>query len=159
MCERVGSQVHLHQRIGRKNHDNKGSTVTIHYTLTVDDQQVESSFQKEPLTYQHGEGQLIQGLEKQLEGLGDGDVREITVDPENAYGNPVPENIVSVQKSAFGTPEEINVGAFVEGKTQDGQPFRARVAEERDEAFVLDLNHPLAGKTLEFKVEVVSVNP
>jgi len=137
---------------------NKGSTVKIHYTLTVDDEQVESSFQKEPLTYQHGEGQLIQGLEEQLEGLGEGDVREISVAPEKAYGDRTPENIVAVQKSAFGTPEEIKVGTFVEGKTQDGQPFRARVTEEEEDAFVLDLNHPLAGKTLEFKVEVVSVN-
>ena len=136
----------------------KGSTVTIHYTLVVDDQEVESSFDREPLTYRHGEGRLIRGLEEELEGLSPGDVREITVSPDKAYGDRLPENIFSVEKTAFGDPDEVKVGTFVEGKTQDGQSFKARIAEERGEEFVLDLNHPLAGKTLEFKVEVVSVD-
>ena len=134
-----------------------GSTVTIHYTLTVDEKELESSFGGEPLTYQQGQGQLIPGLEAKLEGLSAGDTRDVTVPPEAAYGDRDPENLIPVPKTSFTEPEKIQVGTLVEGRTGEGQPFRAKVSEERDQEFVLDLNHPLAGKTLHFKVEVVTV--
>lgn len=134
-----------------------GSTVTIHYTLTVDDQEMESSFGGKPLTYKQGDGQLIPGLEQKLEGLDSGDTKEVTVPPGAAYGDRDPDNVIPVPKSSFSSPENIEVGTFVEGRTGQGQPFRAKVTEEQDEEFVLDLNHPLAGKTLHFKVEVVEV--
>jgi FKBP-type peptidyl-prolyl cis-trans isomerase SlyD len=134
-----------------------GSTVTIHYTLTVDDQEMESSFGGKPLTYQQGQGQLIPGLESKLEGLDTGDTKEVTVPPADGYGDPDPENVIPVPKSSFSDPENIAIGSYVEGRTGQGQPFRAKVTEERDQEFVLDLNHPLAGKTLHFKVEVVEV--
>lgn len=134
-----------------------GSTVTIHYTLTVDDKEMESSFGGKPLTYQQGQGQLIPGLEKKLEGLDAGDKKEVTVPPDSAYGERDPENVIPVPKASFSSPENIQVGTFVEGRTGQGEPFRAKVTEERDQEFVLDLNHPLAGKTLHFQVEVVEV--
>lgn len=135
----------------------EGSTVTIHYTLTVDEQQMESSFGGKPLTYQQGQGQLIPGLEKKLEGLDPGDTKEVTVAPTDAYGDLDPDNVIPVPKSSFSNPENIEIGTFVEGRTGQGQPFRAKVTDERDQEFVLDLNHPLAGKTLHFKVEVLEV--
>lgn len=134
-----------------------GSTVTIHYSLTVDDEEMESSFGGKPLTYQQGEGQLIPGLEQKLEGLDAGDKKDVTVSPEAGYGAHDPENVIPVPKSSFSSPENIEIGSFVEGRTGQGQPFRAKVTEMRDDEFVLDLNHPLAGKTLHFKVEVVEV--
>ena len=137
----------------------QGSKVTIHYTLTVDDEQVESSFGKEPLTYQQGQGQLIPGLEEELDGHGPGDTLEVSVPPEKAYGERDPERMHLVARQAFTDPNGIKVGGFVEGKTRTGEAFRAQIVEERDDGFILDLNHPLAGKTLDFKVEVVDVAP
>jgi FKBP-type peptidyl-prolyl cis-trans isomerase 2 len=135
----------------------KGSTVSIHYTLKVDGEKLESSKGSDPLVFRHGEGQLIPGLEEELEGLKPGESREITVPPDKAYGPHKAEHVHAVDKQIFRNREEVEVGAYVEGKTREGEPFRAKVVDEKEDSFVLDLNHPLAGKTLAFQVEVVSV--
>ena len=135
----------------------EGSNVKINYKLEIDGETVESSFDKEPLAYEHGKGQLIPGLEEELTGTSEGAHLEVTVPPEKAYGPYNPEAVHEVAKDVFKDLEDVEVGGYVEGRTRTGEPFRARVTEEKPTAFVLDLNHPLAGKTLNFEVEVVAV--
>lgn len=133
-----------------------GSEVKLHYTLHVDEKLVESSQGGEPLSYIHGQKQIIPGLEAQLEGLSAGEKKEVTVTPEQAYGERTDEAIRQVPKSAFQAPDQLNVGDMVSGEV-GGNPFQARVADVGSEDVTLDLNHPLAGKTLAFEIEVVEV--
>jgi len=136
----------------------KGSKVQIHYTLIVDGEKVESSRGGEALSYVHGEGNIIPGLEEELAGLTEGDRKDVRVTPDKAYGERDPNAVQDVPKSAFQEPEKLDVGGTVSGRTSEGQAFQARVTGIGDDTVTLDLNHPLAGKTLEFQVEVVGVS-
>lgn len=134
-----------------------GSQVEIHYTLTVDDRVVDSSDGREPLAYVHGEQQIIPGLEEQLEGLNAGDKKAVSVAPERGYGAWDPNGVHKVPRSAFKSPDNVKVGDVVSGQSGDNR-FQAQVTEVGSAEITLDLNHPLAGKTLHFEVEVVNVS-
>jgi FKBP-type peptidyl-prolyl cis-trans isomerase SlyD len=134
-----------------------GSKVKLHYTLSVDGEVLEDSKGGEPLSYVHGEGQIIPGLEEQLEGLGAGEQKSAEVAPEKGYGVRQADAVQEVPRTAFRNPEQLKVDDVVTGQAGD-QPIRARIAEVKPESFVIDLNHPLAGKTLHFAVEIVDVS-
>jgi FKBP-type peptidyl-prolyl cis-trans isomerase SlyD len=136
----------------------KGSKVQFHYTLTVNGEQVESSKGGEPHVYVHGEGQIIPGLEEVLAGLAPGDKKAFRIPPEKAYGEHDPNAVQEVPKTAFQEPDQLAVGTQVNGRTGDGQAFQARVAEIGGDTITLDMNHPLAGETLDFEVELVTVS-
>jgi FKBP-type peptidyl-prolyl cis-trans isomerase 2 len=136
-----------------------GATVTIHYSLTIDGTVWDSTEGTLPVTYVQGRGQLIPGLEEKLEGYREGEKTRVVVPPEKAYGTYQPENIHEIERSVFTNPDEVTVGMTVEGRSRLGAPFRAKVLEVKDDGFVVDLNHPFAGKYLEFEVEVVSIVP
>jgi len=133
----------------------KGSTVKLEYTLTDDKGEVlDSSKGKEPLTYVHGEGEIIVGLERALEGLHPGDRKRVTVPPEQAYGPVKP--LIEVPKERI--PERgYQVGFSLMVRNRNGTPFPAHVKEVKEKTIVLDANHPLAGKSLTFEVKVISV--
>jgi len=133
-----------------------GSQVQLHYTLTIDNEVVDTSHGDEPLQYVHGQGEIVPGLEAQLTGRRAGDKLDATVDSEQAYGPFDPAGVHEVPTSAFEQIEELEVGGVVSGEV-DGRPFTARVVAIAPETVTLDLNHPLAGKTLHFAVEIVSV--
>lgn len=134
-----------------------GSQVQIHYTLKVDDKVVDSSQGREPLAYVHGRKQIISGLEDQLEGLKAGDKKHVTVAPDRGYGTRNPDAVRKVPRSAFKRPDEVKVGDRVSGQSGENR-FQAQVTEIASDQITLDLNHPLAGKTLHFDVEVVNVS-
>ena len=134
------------------------SKVAIHYKLTVNGQEVDSSEGKEPLTYVHGKGQIIPGLEKELEGMKPGDKKQVEVSPQDGYGEVDKDNVQAFPKEAFAEPEKLEEGMTVSGKDEKGADFHAQVAKVDDEQVTLDFNHPLAGQTLKFEVEVVSVD-
>jgi FKBP-type peptidyl-prolyl cis-trans isomerase SlyD len=136
----------------------KGSKVQIHYTLTVDGEKVESSKGGEPLSYVHGEGQIIPGLEEELDGLTPGEKKDVRVAPEKGYGKRDPGALHEVPKTAWQEPGRLSVGEVVSGRTRDGRDFQARIADIGSATVTLDMNHPLAGETLEFQVEVVEVS-
>ena len=133
--------------------------VGLEYTLTVDGAVVDSTEGRSPLHYIHGRGQIVPGLERQLAGLHVGDSKEVTVKPEDGYGSVDPAAVVEIQKSqlpADVTPAE---GMVLRGVNPDGKTFRASIKEIKGQTVVLDLNHPLAGKTLVFKVKVTEIGP
>jgi FKBP-type peptidyl-prolyl cis-trans isomerase SlyD len=134
----------------------KDSKVTIHYTLSIQGAELESSKDGDPLEYIHGGGQIIPGLEEALEGLEPGDTSTVTVTPDKGYGEHNPDAVQQVPKSAFHGADQLTVGETVMG-TSGGREFQAKVTAIDDENITVDLNHPLAGKTLEFAIEVVSV--
>jgi FKBP-type peptidyl-prolyl cis-trans isomerase 2 len=133
-----------------------GSKVSLHYTLTVDGAAVDSSRGREPLQYVQGEGMLVPGVEAGLAGAAAGEKRRFAVAPADGYGEIDPELLILAPREALAHLEDLKVGAVVMGEGPDG-PFRALVREIGETEVTLDLNHPLAGKTLEFDVEVISV--
>lgn len=133
-----------------------GSIVRFHYTLSIDGMVVDSSLDRDPLTYIHGTGQIVSGLEDGLEGMNPGSKRHITLPPERGYGDRNPDAVQRIPREVFVGADELVVGAVVSGRS-GGIPFQAVVSEIGDDFVTLDLNHPLAGKTLDFDVEIIEV--
>lgn len=134
-----------------------GSNVTFHYTLTVDGIVVDSSSGKDPLGYQQGSGQIIPGLERELVGLQAGDHTDVVVTPQDGYGAHDEEAVQTLPRTSFDNADELSVGDAING-TFEGDQFRAVVAAIEADTITIDLNHPLAGKTLYFGVDIVSVD-
>lgn len=134
----------------------KDSKVAINYTLTVDGKVADTSKGRGPLEYTQGAGQIIVGLERALEGKNAGDKISVDIPAKDAYGEVNPEAFRRVPKTAIQNIEQMHVGDIV-GASANGHTFRAKITEITDTEVVLDFNHPLAGKTLHFDVEVVSV--
>ena len=135
----------------------EGSKVKFDYTLTVDGKVADTSAGRGPLEYTHGAGHIIPGLEKELLGMNVGDKKSVDVKPEEGYGLVLDEAIRRVPKEAIGGAENLKVGDMV-GASNAGHTFRAVVKEITDKEVVLDFNHPLAGKTLHFDVEIKEIN-
>ena len=135
----------------------KGKQVSIHYTLKVDGKIVDTSRERDPLKYVHGEGQIIPGLSRELEGLRAGERKSVTISPEDGYGAVDPEAFQEVSNDRL--PEDIDpeVGMTLQATSPSGQQQLLRITEVKDSSVVVDTNHPLAGKALEFDVEVVAV--
>lgn len=135
----------------------KNKVVAIHYTLTDGDGNVlDSSQGKTPLPYIQGIGQLISGLESQLQGKVKGDQVKAVVEPADAYGEYREDMVFAVSKSGFKGDEELHVGMQVEVELDHGKSI-AVVSKIEGDNVSLDLNHPLAGQTLHFDVEIMEV--
>jgi len=131
---------------------------TLHYTLKDDKGAlIESSVGNEPLTYIHGIGNLIPGLEDKLEGKTVGDKLSVVVKAEDAYGERDEELIEEVERAEFDDGEELEVGKEFQYDDEDGNVFHVRVVKIDDKMVTIDGNHPLAGQTLAFEVEVLGV--
>jgi len=131
--------------------------VALEYTLTVEGAVVDSTEGRGPLHYVHGRGELIGGLEQALAGMRVGEAKEVTVNPQNGYGDVDPSAFVEVPKTQLPGELTPQVGMVLQGMNPDGKSFRAKISEVRDQSVVLDLNHPLAGKTLNFHVEITDI--
>ncbi len=135
----------------------KNAVVAIHYTLKDDTGQVmDSSSGGEPLTYLHGANNLIAGLENELNGKTAGQSFTATIPPAEAYGETNPALIQKVDKEMFQGVDKIEPGMAFTAQGPQGQQQIMVTAVEGDQVTV-DANHPMAGKTLHFDVEVVSV--
>lgn len=135
----------------------KGNVVSFDYTLTIDGEEVDSSEGKEPLEYTHGEGKIITGLSRQLEGMKAGEKKKVVVQPKEAYGEIDPNAFKEIQKLQLPSNIEPKVDMLLQMRAMDGRSIPVRISEVKDDVVVLDLNHPLAGKTLTFQVKIISV--
>jgi FKBP-type peptidyl-prolyl cis-trans isomerase SlyD len=130
--------------------------VTIKYTLRDEEGAVlDSTDGRDPLTYLHGAGNLVPGVEEALEGKSPGDEIKVVVPPEKGYGEREEENVRNVPVRKL-PPGKIQPGAQVQLNTTHG-PVLALVKAIKGDYATIDLNHPLAGKTLRFELEVVEV--
>lgn len=135
-----------------------GDTVKIHYTGTLDDgTQFDSSAGREPLEFELGSGQVIPGFEKAVEGMAVGDEKDVSIAPEDAYGPRHDQMIQEVPKSALPDNLTPEVGMGLQAQGQDGQVINLTVTEVGEESITVDGNHPLAGKSLNFKLELVEI--
>ncbi|MFB9887717.1 FKBP-type peptidyl-prolyl cis-trans isomerase [Balneatrix alpica] len=131
--------------------------VSIHYTLRNEaGEELDSSVGGNPLQYIQGVGNLIPGLEQALEGRQAGEKLDVKIAPEDAYGERQDSLIQSVPRAAFGGVEEIQPGMRFHAETDHG-PHVVVVVHADDENVVVDGNHPLAGETLHFAVEIQEV--
>lgn len=134
-----------------------GRVATIHYTLTDDDGQViDKSPQEKPLSYLHGAGNIVPGLEKALSGKQVGESLKAEVPPEQGYGPRHDAMVQEVPRSAFPDIDAVKPGMQFEARTERG-PLLVTVTDIGAEQVTVDGNHPLAGKTLHFAVEVADV--
>jgi FKBP-type peptidyl-prolyl cis-trans isomerase SlyD len=134
-----------------------GAVVDITYTLTDDEGVIiDSNVDRPALVYLHGRGNIIPGLEKGLEGGESGEKRTIDVPPAEAYGEVDPEKIFELDKEEF--PEELPLeeGMQFVAETEGGE-MAITLAEIREKTVVADANHPLAGMTLHFDIEILGV--
>jgi FKBP-type peptidyl-prolyl cis-trans isomerase SlyD len=130
--------------------------VGIIYKLTDENGDVLDSNQDgQPLHYVHGHGQLVAGVERALEGKQAGETVAVSVLPEQGYGAVDPDKLFTVSRDHFDF--EVKAGDVVKAQLQDGQEMPLQVAAADAEEVTLDGNHPLAGKTLNFEIEIVEV--
>ncbi len=135
-----------------------GDTVKIHYTGKLEDGTVfDSSDGRDPLELKVGDGHVIPGFEKGVVGMEVGGTKTITIPADDAYGERRDDLTVNVKKTEF--PENITpeIGQQLQLKQPDGNMVNVMVTDVQEELVTLDANHPLAGKTLVFDVEVVEV--
>lgn len=135
----------------------KDKVVTFHYTLKdADGEEMETSRERDPMTYLHGNDNIIIGLEKALQGREAGDTFEVTVGPEEAYGVIKEDNIQRIPLKKLKDVGKILVGQFLNLQTKDG-PVQVTVVKIGRFNVDVDANHPLAGETLTFDIEITEV--
>ncbi|TSA39361.1 MAG: peptidylprolyl isomerase [Methylococcaceae bacterium] len=133
--------------------------VTIHFTLTDDDGEIiDSSIGEEPMTYLHGSGQVITGLEKALPGKAVGEKFTIRIEPEEAYGVFSEDRIEVIPRDMFDEGDVIEVGMQFEADVAENPAIITIVAVEGDNV-TIDSNHPLADVALTFEVEIIGLRP
>lgn len=131
--------------------------VTLHFALHLEDgNTVDSTFDKAPATFKVGDGNLLPGFENALFGLKAGDKRDITVPPENAFGQPNPQNLQVMPRNQF-EGMELAEGLLVIFNDAANAELPGIVKAFDDQQVTVDFNHPLSGKTLRFEVQILDV--
>ncbi len=135
-----------------------GDTVKVHYTGTLEDQQVfDSSYERGPLEFTIGAGQLIPGFEQTVIGMQPGETRTTTIAAHEAYGPYHDELVVAVDRSQFGADFQPEIGQQYEIRQPEGQSGIVTVTDVSEDEVTLDANHPLAGEDLTFSIELIEI--
>ena len=134
-----------------------GVVVSMEYKLTVDGEVLDSSDDAGPLQFLVGYGNIIPGLEKEMMGMKIGDSKEVTVQPEDGYGELDDEAFMDVPRTEFPADMKLEEGAELHITDEDGEHQAAYVLSFDDKTVKLDFNHPLAGAVLNFYVKVVGL--
>lgn len=135
-----------------------GKQVAIEYSVFSDDNtQIDTNVGKDPLIFLFGAHQILPALEEALRGLEVGDNKEVTLEPEHAYGDVNPQAFKKVASKLI--PEDLRYeGALLVVSDEQFGEMLIRVDSVEEEEVVLDFNHPLAGKTLKFDVKVLDIS-
>lgn len=135
----------------------KGDTVTLHYTGTLEDGTVfDSSREREPFRFTLGEDSVIPGFRDAVIGEEPGQTLSVDLEPDDAYGPRRDDRVFTVSREQI--PDEVDVeeGKFLQAQTPSG-PVTVKVVKIEDEQVELDGNHPLAGERLSFEIEILDV--
>jgi len=136
-----------------------GKYITVKYTGTLDNGDVfDSNVERQPMEVLMGAGQLIPGFESQLMGMSLNEKKVFTVPSDDAYGPKDDRLMQSVPRSEVPKGMDIYLGMVVGFMTPDGQKVPARIVQLDDEQLTMDMNHPLAGESLTFEIEVVGIS-
>ena len=136
-----------------------GDTVKVHYTGSLDNGTVfDSSESREPIEFTVGSAQLIKGFDQGVLGMKKGEEKTIHIKAADAYGEHNSQLIRRVPKTALPQDREPQVGMVIGLVRSDGVQAEARIIEVTKEDIAIDMNHPLAGKDLNFKIKIIEVN-
>ncbi len=136
----------------------RGNIVKMHYTAMVDDRVIDTTKGREPIEFKVGEREVIEGLDEAVIGLEEGEKKTVIVPPEKAYG-PRREGLlgkVPLERFRLIPPDQLREGAIVQLRTIEGIRL-ATIMKVEEDGVTLDFNHPLAGKTIKFEIEIVEV--
>ena len=138
-----------------------GSVVRIEYTLRdqTNGEVIQTNRGGQALSYTQGRGQIIPGLERQLAGMRVGEEKKVVVPPDDGYGPADASSRLEVPKAQIPPEARLGLGAQLMARSTEGQERPVVVTEVRATTVVLDLNHPLAGKTLLFDVRILGIDP
>jgi FKBP-type peptidyl-prolyl cis-trans isomerase 2/predicted Fe-Mo cluster-binding NifX family protein len=138
---------------------NVGKTVRVHYQGTLDDgTQFDSSYDRgEPLEFVCGAGMMIRGFDEAVATMEVGQIVNVHLNPEVAYGQHDPDNVVTLEIAQLAGAEDLNAGDKAFLQDMYGRPIQVLVTEKTETTITFDANHELAGKALNFKIELVEV--
>ena len=136
-----------------------GQKVKVHYVGTFDDGNEfdNSRARQEPISFEVGSGEMIPGFDSAILGMNIGETKKIEILPLEGYGLKREELVQEVPNNAFPPDMNLEVNALVQGKDPNGNPFMARVEAINSDTVTLDFNHPMAGKKLNFEIELLEV--
>lgn len=136
----------------------KDRIIALEYQLHLGDGHViDRSDPGQPLSYLHGRGQIVPGLEGALEGMETGEAKKVVVAPAEGYGEHDARGLQEVPRGMFPANAELKPGMRLAAQTESGEVIPIGIHEVKGETVIVDLNHPLAGKTLHFDVTVRGV--
>lgn len=146
--------------LGAEKKVKQGDTIEVEYTGSFDDGKVFDSSKShgQPLRFEAGVGKVIPGFDKAVIGMKVGEEKTVRILPEEAYGQPNPMLVQKVPRSRLPPDEEPKAGMMLIISLPNGAQVPARISEVSGEEVTIDLNHPLAGKALNFTFKVVSIN-
>ncbi|PTU73996.1 FKBP-type peptidyl-prolyl cis-trans isomerase [Pseudomonas mangrovi] len=131
--------------------------VTLHFAIKLENGDVvDSTFDKQPATFRFGDGNLLPGFELSIQGLKAGDKRSLSIEPENGFGQPNPQNLQTMPRSQF-VDMELGEGLLVIFRDAANSELPGVVKSFDEQQVTVDFNHPLSGKTLTFEVEIIEV--
>lgn len=136
----------------------EGKLIKVYYTLKVDGNVFDTSREGEPFEFQVGSKQVIPGFEKALIGMKAGEKKIFQVTPVEGYGQENPKGIHEVPRDKLPAGVEPKVDMTLYAKGPNGQSIPARITEVKKDVVVVNFNHPLAGKILDFEVEIVEIH-
>jgi len=138
----------------------EGTCVHLHFALRLDDgEEVDSNFDRDPVSFTVGDGSLLPGFERRLFGLSPGERRAFTVPPEDAFGQHNPQNVQRVDRDQFEDGIELEEGLVCSFADAAGGELPGVIVAFDDAEVTVDFNHPLAGRTLVFDVQIHRVEP
>jgi len=131
--------------------------VTMDYTLTVNGEVIDSSDGSDPLEFLQGHQNIVPGLEREIYGLKIGESKKVTVTPAEGYGEVDLDAFLDISRSEFPDDIPLEIGVELDLRDDDGEVMSATISQVEGDNVQLDLNHPLAGETLEFDVKIVGL--
>lgn len=138
----------------------KHSRITLHFELRLGDGAlVDSTFEGEPATFTYGDGSLLPGIEQKLLGLPAGARQTFELKPEDAFGQPNPANIQQFDRDKFDPGMELVEGTVISFADAARAELPGVVQSVSEDQVVVNFNHPLAGRTLQFTAEIIAVEP
>lgn len=136
----------------------KGDTILVHYTGKIENGEMfDSSEGRDPLRFTVGAENIIAGFDNAVLGMKKGDKKTVTITSEDGYGERADDNIVTVPRGDSPEEQNVAVGMPVYLVDQEGENIPGIVTEVFDDTVNVDINHPLAGKTLVFDIEIVAI--
>lgn len=135
-----------------------GNRVTLHFAIKLEDGAcVDSTFEREPATFEVGDGNLLEGFEKALFGLKAGDKQTFVIPPEQGFGQPNPNNVQKMPRADFSADMVLEEGLMLSFADAQKAELPGVIAAVDEQQVTVDFNHPLAGRDVSFEVEIIAV--